>query len=379
MGFKTAFPFFPSADIKNILREFRGILEGKGMLTMGSHVSKFESDFSGYTGARYAVATNSCTSALEIALAALGIGRGDEVIVPVQTFIATGSCVLTTQASIKFCNVDRNFLLDLADLKKKITPRTKAVILVHFAGLIHPQVFILKKFLRQKGIYLIEDAAHACGAAIGGRFAGTLGDIGCFSFFATKIITTGEGGMITTNDKKLFLLCSSLRNRGLDLSAPQERYSRPGRNSRMSEVQGIMGYYQLKRLEAFLRHRNAIAQVYKSSLRPLEKKGVIALQEYPESVRHAYWRFVIFLNDTVISRKALKTELQKKGIAIDWPYQPLLHLQPLFKSRHVAKDASFAVSERLASSHFCIPIHVGISTADAKHIAGLLLECLSLE
>ncbi len=373
MEFSTVCPFFPSQDIKNILREFRQILEGKGKLTMGAHVHEFESAFAKYTGARYAIATNSCTSALEIALRALGIGRGDEVIVPVQTFIATGSCVLTTQASVKFCNIDRNFLLDIADLKKRITTKTKAVILVHFAGLIHPQVFILKRLLRQKGIYLIEDAAHACGAVINRHYAGTLGDIGCFSFFATKIITTGEGGMITTNDKNLFLLCSSMRNRGLDFSIPSEQYSILGRNSRMSEVQGIMGCYQLNRLDDFMKHRNVIADVYRNILGPLEEQGMIAFQDYPGSVRHAYWRFVILLKNTLVSRKTLKIELQKKGIAIHWPYQPLLHLQPLFKGRYAVKDASFVASERLADTHFCIPIHAGITAADAKRIARLLL------
>lgn len=374
MNFSTVRPFFPPEDIKKILLEFRYILKGKGVLTMGPRVREFESAFAEYNGTRYAVATNSCTSALEIALRALGIGRGDEVIVPVQTFIATGSCVLKAQASVKFCNVDHNFQLDIADLKKRITRKTRAVILVHFAGLIHPQIFSLKKFLRQKGIYLIEDAAHACGAMINGRHAGSLGDVGCFSFFSTKIITTGEGGMITTNDKRIFSLCSSMRNRGLDLGSPQEQYSILGGNSRMSEVQAIMGYYQLKRLETFVKQRNIAAGIYRKTLRPLEKQGIIAFQDYPQSVRHAYWKFIIFLKDAAVSRETLKIELRKKGVAIDWPYQPLLHLQPLFNYRRVVKNAFFDASEKLAETHFCVPIHAGVTAAHAKQIARLLLR-----
>jgi perosamine synthetase len=178
--------------------------------------------------------------------------------------------------------------------------------------------------------------------------------------------------MITTDNTELFRSCSSMRNRGLDLRVNHEQYSRLGGNRRMSEVQGILGCYQLKRLEEFVGHRNSIAAVYHSELRYLAKKGRISFQEYPSSIRHAYWRFVIFLKNAQISRDALKIKLLNEGIRIDWPYQPLLHLQPVFKNASNRQGASFLTSEQLASSHLCLPIHMGIKAADAKRIAAAL-------
>lgn len=377
MKYNTCSPYFPPRDIRSILSEFRDILEGNGVLTMGRHVREFESKFAVYTGARYAVAVNSCTSGLEIALRSLDIGKGDEVIVPVQTFIATGSCVLTAGAKVVFCDVDSSFLIDFADLRKKVTARTRAVIVVHFAGLIHPEIFKIRRFLKEKKVYLIEDAAHACGAKIGGNHAGALGDIGCFSFYSTKIMTTGEGGMITVNDKILYELCGSMRNRGLDLNAGQEQYSLLGGNRRMSEVQGIMGCHQLKRLDEFVRHRNRIAAIYRDELRDSADAGVISFQEYPAKITHAYWRFVVFLKRAKINRDALKRSLFIKGIGIDWPYKPLLHLQPVFKSLYGAREGDFAKSEALAERHFCLPVHNGIKPRDAVFIAGALKGVLN--
>lgn len=369
MKYNISYPFFPKEDIKNILLEFKEILAGRGLLTMGKHVKVFEFNFAKCVGAKYAVAVNSCTSALEISLCSLNIKEGDEVIVPVQTFIATGSCVLMTGAKVVFCNTDENFLLDFEDLKKKITRNTKAVIIVHFAGLIHPEIFEIKKFLRKRNIYLLEDAAHACGAKIGNYYAGSIGDLSCFSFFSTKIITTGEGGMIATNNKRFFEICSSMRNRGLDLNSAVERFSNLGSNRRMTEIQGILGCYQLKRIESFIKHRKAIAAIYLNELLPLAAKGIIRFQNYPDSIRHAYWRFVIFLKNAGINRELLGKKMMRVGVRIDWPYQPLLHAQPLFKARNNHSQQEFDVSETLANTHFCIPLHMGIKASDARFIA----------
>ena len=371
MRYDTAFPYFPGEDIEMILAEFRGILGGQGMLTMGKNVQAFENEFAAYTGAQYAVATNSCTSALEIALKAIGIKRGDHVIVPAQTFIATGSCVALTGGSVVFCDTDDNFLISLEDLKKKITPKTKAVIVVHFAGLVHPNIMELKAFLKRKDIFLIEDAAHAPGAKVGDSFAGTFGDIGCFSFFSTKVMTTGEGGMITTSDKGLFETCSSLRNRGLDIAAGYEIFSRIGSNRRMTEFQAILGRAQLKRLEQFLTHRNRIAEIYKEELMPLAQKGVLSFQKYPRHIRHSYWRFVVFLNKGKMTPEKVQSAAAKAGIKIDSPYSPLLHLQPAFKNKKRLTNA-----EASAQKHFCMPIHMLITEEDARSIGKTIREAI---
>jgi len=344
---------------------------------MADHVLQFEKNFSTYINTKYAVAVNSCTSALEIALKVLDLKQGDEVIIPAQTFIATGSCVLMAGCNPVFCETDGNFLIDFEDLKSRITDKTKVVIIVHFAGLIHPDILKIKDFLKKRNIFLIEDAAHAHGAKINTLFAGNIGDIGCFSFYSTKIMTTGEGGMITTNDRKLYEKCSSLRNRGIDVSAKSEIFSNVGSNRRFTEAQAILGLYQLKRLEEFIEHRNKIAAIYESILKPLIQKDVICFQKYGKNIRHAYWRFLIFLKKTTISRETIVNELEKVGIKIDFPYTPLLHLQPVFREICGMKKDSLKKTESLAQTHFCLPMHLLIGKDDARFIAKTLMGVLT--
>jgi len=375
--YNIASPHFPKDDIDGILNRFKEILAGDGLLSMGRNVESFERSFAEYVGTDYAVSTNSCTSALEIALMAIGITGGDEVIVPAQTFIATGSSVVLSGAKAVFCETDDNFLLDFEDMARRITARTKAVIIVHFAGLIHPQIFEIKKYLKRRNIYLIEDAAHAHGAKIGQARAGSIGDIGCFSFYPTKIMTTGEGGMITVNDGTLHAMCASLRNRGLDASAGNEIFGHLGSNRRLTEFQAILGLYQLKRLEEFVASRNKIAGIYKTLLGDLKKAGCLSFQEYPREIRHSYWRFIVFLRDGGISRDRIREHMEKAGIKVDFPYTPLLHLQPVFKNLYGIREGLLPQTEERAKRHFCLPMHVLITEKDAHFIGRTLAGFLS--
>ena len=375
MIYNIAFPYFPKEDVKEIMKEIEKILIGEGFLTMGENVKSFEKEFANFVGAKYGIATNSCTSALEIVLKSLGIGKGDEVIVPCQTFVATGSAVLTCGAKPVFVEVDSNFSIDINNVKKKITSKTKAVIVVHFAGLIQENIFELKELLDSKNIYLIEDCAHAHGAKIGDIHAGSIGIAGCFSFYSTKILTTGEGGMIVTNNEELYKKASSLRNRGIDVEKAFEIYVNPGRNCRFTEIQAILGRFQLKRLEEFVSYRNRLAKIYMTELSELKEKGVLRFQEYSKNVRHSYWRFVVFFRED-IDREKIKEKLRERGIRADNPYSPLLHLQPLFKRLCQTYDGMLPYSEKLAQTHICLPIHLKISPEDAKYIAKSLKEAL---
>lgn len=375
MKYATALPYFPPEDIEQILKEFEHILSGAGMLTKGPQVKVFEQEFAAYTGVSHAVATNSCTSALEIVLRAFGVADDDEVIVPVQTFFSTASSVSLVGARPVFCDTDENFLLSFDDLKKKITAATRAVIIVHFAGLIHPEIFAIREYLKGRNILLIEDAAHASGAEIRGMPAGTIGDAGCFSFFSTKVMTTGDGGMITTNDEAVAKFCRSFVHLGIDIDAPKEQYSTIGGNRRMMEFQGILGRFQLRRLPEFVAHRNRIAQVYQEELRVLENEGVITLQQFPDTVRHAYWRFIIFL-PSGMNRDSVREQMLKHEVVVDWPYQPLIHLQPAFQKMYNTKDGLCPLSERLVQRHVCLPIHLGISEDAARFIASKFKESI---
>jgi perosamine synthetase len=369
MKYKTALPYFSKEDIVEILRKYEKILSGEGLMSMGPNVQELENKFSNYVGTKYAVATTSCTAALEIALSSLGIKKNDEVIIPCQTFFATGSSVVRVGAKPVFCEVDSNFLIDFEDLKNKVSQKTRAVIIVHFAGLIHPEIVRIKSWLESREIILIEDAAHAHGATIDGSYAGNLGDIGCFSFYSTKIMATGEGGMLTTNIPEVFQKAASLRSRGLDISAGYEIFTNFGSNFRVSEFQAILGLYQLKRLEQFVDHRNKIADIFREILDPLKQKGIIEFQKYPANIRHSYWRFIVFLKKYGTDREYIQKRMGEKEIAIDWPYSPLLHQQPAFKQLLGHVEGDFPYSENLAKQHICLPIHLMIEKDDACYIA----------
>ena len=376
MKYNTAQPYFPQEDIDKILLQMRDILEGNGLFSKGPTVKSFEKLFSEYTGSKYCVAVNSGTSALEIVSKAIGIKNGDEVIVPTQTFVSTGSCVINNGGTLVISGIDKNHLLDFEDLKTKITNKTKAVIIVHFCGLIHPDILRIKNYLNERSIFLIEDAAHAHGAQINDIFAGNIGDFGCFSFYSTKIMTTGgEGGIITTNNQKYFELCESLGAIGIDKKSKVEIYTNAGSNNRMSEFQAIMGISQLQRLEGFVEHRNTIAGIYKNKLSQLREKGVISFQKYPENIRHPYWRFMVVLNDKNTEREKIKEKLNKYGINIDWLYQPLLHLQPVFKNRYGLEHGYLKKSEERSRKHLCLPVHMSIMPEDAEFIVDKFVAC----
>ncbi len=370
--YNTCYPYFPKVDIMEILKETKKILSGDKMLTMSQHVRKFEQAFSKYCGVKYAIATNSCTGALEICLSSLNLTKEDEVIVPVQTFIATGSAVLKSGAKIVFCDVDNNFLLDFNCLKKLITKRTKAVIIVHFAGMISENIIKIKNYLNRRGIVLIEDDAHSHGATYGNLKAGNIGDFGCFSFYSTKIMTTGEGGMITVNKKDKYEICSSIRSRGMDVNLKRELFINLGSNYRVTEFQALLGIYQLKRLENFLKHRNKIANIYKNQFKDLIIKNIIRLQQPVENSRHAYWRFIVFLEKH--NRDEIQRKLKSFNINSDAPYSPLLHDQPVFKK---FKKNRYSNAEKLSSKHISLPINMLISQKDARFIAKTLSKLLS--
>ena len=181
--------------------------------------------------------------------------------------------------------------------------------------------------------------------------------------------------MITTNDEELYKKASSLRSRGLDVEKDFEIYANLGRNCRFTEIQAILGRFQLKRLEEFVAYRNKLAKIYLEELYDLKEKGILRFQEYSKNVRHSYWRFVVFLRKG-INRERVKRTLREKGIMADNPYAPLLHLQPVFKKLYNIKEGMLPKSEELAQTHICLPMHLRISVDDAKFIAKTLKAIL---
>jgi len=363
--YNTSCPHIPDHDIPLILKNIEDVLRNNKLLTMGDHVKEFERKFSAHAGTKYAVATNSCTSALEDSLKSVNV-KNKEVIVPVQTFIATGLSIVNAGGTPIFADINDDYNISYESVKKKLTPLTKAVIIVHYAGLISDDIFKIKDLCKKNKIYLIEDCAHATASSLNGLCAGSIGDIGCFSFYATKIITSGEGGMIVTDDKDIYQKCASHRSRGIDINSHEELFINPGSNHHMTEVNAIIGLSQLDRLKEFAAHRRRIANIYDKELSNLEKEGLIRIiRSRNKKNIHSYWRYLVKLKNS--NRAEIQKKLLKKEIKIDWAYYPPLHQQPVFEKMYGKKF--LPNSETLMKKHACLPVHTKISENAARFIA----------
>lgn len=369
LNLTMADPYFGPADRARFHKGAEAVLSGA--LSMGPNVAAFEREFAKRMGVRHAVATSSCTAALEIALAALGLEPGDEVIVPCLTFVATGMAVHNSGGKPVFAEVSETTLaLDVDDVRARITPRTRGVIVVHMTGLLGPDTPRLRALCDRKGLFLLEDAAHAPGAVLGGKAAGSIGHAGCFSFFPTKVMTAGEGGMFVTGDEGLARTARSLQHRGRDLSAASETYSRAGRNVRMTEMAALLGRIQLARLSGFLAGRRRVAKVYDKALGADRRLTPIR----PTKARAStYWKYPLLLPQGR-DRQALSAALRARGMATDGGYSPLLHLQPAFRSLLGTREGQLPKSEKALQRLLCLPCHPRVTNDQARRAASALRQ-----
>jgi perosamine synthetase len=369
----TALPYFPPQEQEWLARELGEILNG--MLAMGPRVKNFEQQFAAYCGTPFGVAFPSCTSAMEAALRALGVGDGDEVLVPVETFIATGMVVSLVGATPVFTEVSpETFSMDFNDARTRITNKTRGAIVVHFGGFISPDLPPFVQEMHAAGRFVIEDAAHAPGAELNGKRAGSLADAGCFSFYPTKIMTTGEGGMLVTSRKDIAEMARSLQNRGRDMDNPVESYVQPGRNNRFTETAAAMGVSQLRCLPEFLAARRRVAEIYDELLLKSEMFVPLLAQNGSQP---SYWRYVA-VPTFEVDRNDLRDRLAEDKIFIDWAYDPPLHLQPVYREMMGTKPGMLPKSEALLSRHICLPLHAQLRDADAEYVVERLLHHTSL-
>lgn len=362
-----AAPWFGPLD--PILDDIREVLES-GVLVQGRHVVEFERRIAAMAGTPFAAAVNSGGTALELALVALNV-KGGEVIVPTQTFIASANAVVRAGGTPVFADIERDTLcLDPAEVERLIGPATRGVMFVHMFGLVPPSLRRVEQLCRERGLFLIEDAAHAHGASLDGRFAGQFGDAGCFSFFATKVVTTGEGGAVTTSRADVHAAVVSLRNHGRQ--AGTTLYDLPGNNFRLMEIQSLLGVHQLAHLEQILDHRARIAAVYRSGLRGVA--GIESLPEFP-GTRHAYWRYPAYLAPGV-GRAAFQQRLwDGHRIRITWMYEPPCHLQPVSQAR--GAQPMLPVAEWCIERLVNLPTHMGVSVADAARVVDAIASELA--
>jgi perosamine synthetase len=364
-------PFFTKEDRLWIHREIDAILDGS--LSMGPHVRAFEQEFAKRVGVRHAIAMNSCTAALEAALLSNDI-KGRDVIVPAETFIATGMAIHLAGGRPVFAEISEStFCLDLDDVKSRVTSKTAGIILVHFSGLVTPDILKFRTYCDERGLLLIEDAAHSPGACIGNREAGSFGHAGCFSFFPTKVITAGEGGMLTTDDDKMAAFARSFQSRGRDLNAPGEQYVLPGRNVRMTEAAALLGRVQLSHLNEFLAKRRRAAEVYRRELSAVPGIHLILPDSFESS---SFWKILILL-DRDLDRAKITERMVKAGISVDWMYQPALHLQPVFRQLYGTKEGMLPRTEDLLTRHLSVPCHPRLTEEDIVYVSRALIEAVT--
>jgi len=336
---------------------------------MYQHGENFEKNFAGYVGTKYAASCNSGTSALEIILRAIDV-KDCEVIVPTMTFAATAYTVVSAGGRPVFADCTPDMTVDPEDVRKRLTSKTKAVITVHIGGLVSPHTYGLLDLCKEKGLLLIEDAAHAHGSMLDGKKAGSFGIAAGFSFFSTKVMTTGEGGMITTSDPDIYNKALLLRNHA---KVNNTNYHREfGYNWRMAEVEALMGLAQLSELESFIRRRNEIAKVYDEEFSKVPR--VVPLK-VPARVRHNFYKYIAFLPPEVdrdLFHKKMKAEYQVTMGG--YVYEVPCHLQPVFKDY---ATGSLPISEDLAKRHICPPIYYTMTDEEARYVVDSIGRCLA--
>lgn len=355
--------YFPPEDIDVFHREADGIL--KGRVSMGVWVERFQASAAKAHAARYAIATNSCTSALEVSLLACGVKPGDQVIVPVQTFIATAMAVHNIGAIPVFADIRRETLcLDPDELERLADKQVKAVIVVHFGGLISPDIVRIQEICQKYNWALIEDAAHAHGAQFQGCPAGSFGSAACFSYYPTKVLTAGEGGMIVTNNDHIAEISRVYQLRGQDTALPGEQFAYPyGRNIRLPELSALLGVLQYGRLNDYVSARRAVAAIYDEAL---ETEPSITPLSVPATCLHNYWLYTIILPEGVDRELIKKRCSEEWDISIDWSYFPPLHLMPVFKALYGTQPGSLPVAEDVMSRNISLPVHPLIRLQDAR-------------
>jgi perosamine synthetase len=333
----------------------------------GRFIGQFEAEVARVCGTRFAVATNNGTTALHLALAALGIGPGDEVIMPTLTYIATANSVRYCGGTPVFVDSEADtFNLDPAKLEAQITPRTKAIMPVHLYG--HPaDMDPIMELARRRGLMVVEDAAEALGSLYKGRPAGSFGICGTLSFFGNKVITTGEGGMIVHSDEALDARMRLLRSQGMD---PKRRYWHPeiGFNYRMTNVAAAIGLGQVERLDHHLAARQRVASWYDAQLAPaaeLVRRPVIR-----NWAHHAFWMYTVILEDGVRqSRDEVMQKLAQYGIETRPVFYPM-HQMPPYHEPH----GQYPVADHLAARGVNLPTHALLTEDDVARIAGALGE-----
>jgi dTDP-4-amino-4,6-dideoxygalactose transaminase len=373
---------YPLSDIdlgKEEEREVLRVLRSR-WLSVGPVSERFERAFTEYLGGGYATTVSSGTAALHLALASLGVQEGDEVILPSLTFVATANAVLYVGASPVFVDIvsTENLNISPEEIEKKITKKTKAIMVMHYGGYPCDMKAILG-IAKKHGLYVIEDAAHAPGAEYRGKKCGLIGDVGCFSFFSNKNLVTGEGGMVVTLDKTLTERVQRMRSHGMEALSWDKYRGRLssydirglGYNYRTTEIQAALGLVQLKKLDRNNRKRKGLVETYVNGLQKIEQVSV----PFSRLKGHPSYHLFPVLVAPHIDRNRMMERLKRFGIQTSVHYPPV-HLFSFYRKRFGFKRGMLPKTEEVSRREVTLPLHPGMDERDARWIAKRVKEVI---
>ena len=371
-------PYIPDSDKDWILEKYREILDTRGLI-QGKYVSQFEEEVRKYVGTKHAIAVSSCGVGLEITLRATGI-TGRKFIVPTQTYPASVSCIIRSGNIPIVADVDeRTQCLSLDIIKQNMSDDVCGVVHVHMTGLITPEMSDIKEYCEDNGLFLLTDDAHSFGSQLYDinkdhkMSAGDIGNVGVFSFYPSKIITTAEGGMITTNDDELADKLRILRSHGVvgnDVEVDGLDYGVrceiPSSNYRMTEFNAVLGLSQIKHIDEWINRRNEISELYRKNLEDVEW---LTLPPYYKSISQTWWQYIVKLDDNIDRTNFLK-KLMDKGIPTANAYWPACHQQKVFES--YVSESGCPTSDKFLESHFSLPMYVELTDTQVNEICDIV-------
>jgi len=364
--YPVAKPYITKKEEKYILEVLRS-----GNLSLGPKYKEFEEKFAKKIGTKYACAVSSGTAGLHLALLASKIKKGDEVITTPFSFAASANSILYVGAKPVFVDIDPfTYNIDSTKIEEKIDRKTKAILVVHIFGQPADMTPILK-IAKKYNLKIIEDACESICATYKGKNVGTFGESAIFAFYPNKQMTTGEGGMIVTDNKKIYDLCCSLRNQGRAENMQWLDHKYLGYNYRMDEMSAALGLAQLEKLDWMIKQRQQIAQWYKKYLAP--HKDTIQIPETAKNNTHTWFVYVIKLLDKKMNRNNLINLLNTQGIATK-PYLPSIHLFSFYKKMFGYKNGNFPISENASKYSLALPFYIGLKKTDVCCIVKKLME-----
>lgn len=360
-------PDLDESDIQEVLEVLKS-----GRLALGPKAREFEELMAEYIGVKYAIAVSSGTAGLHILVRALDIGPGDEVLVPSFTFSASVNAILYERATPVFVDIEpETYNLDPEDLERKITKRTKAIMAVDIFG--HPCEWDeILRIADKYNLKVIDDSCEAIGAEYKGKKIGQFGDAGCFAFYPNKQITTGEGGIIVTNNEKIARLARSLRNQGRGEMGAWLYHERLGYNYRMDEMSAALGVSQLRKIETFLEKREKVAKMYTERLKDLDFVKPPVVKPY---VRMSWFVYVVTLKDG-LDRDGVIKKMEKEGIPARGYFSPI-HLQPYIKEMFGTKEGMLPITENIAKRTLALPFHNNLKQEEIEEVVKVLERAVS--